>query len=117
MKRCLCASLFALALLLPASAYAGHFPYKDEAGANAYFRVYKYPGAPAQLGPWYMYWPLEAHFQMQAPIAYPGWPQAQTLPPGFHAPLPTPYPPFIPPGPTPYAPFQAPAPTPVPGGR
>jgi hypothetical protein len=28
-----------------------------------------------QLGPWYLYWPLEAHFVRPAPPAYPFWPQ------------------------------------------
>ncbi len=121
MRRIMCASLFALPLLLlaqpPRAAANGPWPYKVEAGANAYFRVYKYPQQQAQLGPWYMYWPLEAHFQMQAPAAYPNWPQPQTLPPNFRAPLPTPYPQFQPPGPTPYPPFQPPLPTPLPGNR
>ena len=26
------------------------------------------------LGPWYSYWPLEAHFQTPAPTGYPYWP-------------------------------------------
>jgi hypothetical protein len=40
-------------------------------------------GAPGccQAGPWYQYWPYEAHFQSAAPIAYPYWPQRMTLPP------------------------------------
>lgn len=25
-------------------------------------------------GPWYSYWPLEAHFQTPAPTGYPYWP-------------------------------------------
>jgi hypothetical protein len=53
-------------------------------------------GGP-QLGPWYNYWPLEAHFQVPAIPQYPYWPAPQTLPPGmaagghgpanFHAPV------------------------------
>lgn len=42
-------------------------------------------GGPAQLGPWYMYWPMEAHFQTPAPTGYPYWPAAQTLPNGAGA--------------------------------
>ena len=37
--------------------------------------------APAQAGPWYLYWPMEAHFQTPAPTGYPYWPSPMTLPP------------------------------------
>jgi hypothetical protein len=79
-----------------------------------------------QLGPWYLYWPLEAHFVRPAPPAYPFWPQGggnypvfnTGAPPGggppgpgnFGAPVPprptTPMPPPNPPAPSPntYAP-------------
>ncbi len=40
------------------------------------------PGAVGQLGPWYQYWPMEAHFQTPAPTGYPYWPAPLTLPPG-----------------------------------
>lgn len=47
-----------------------------------------YPGggyaggvAPYQLGPWYQYWPYEAHFQTPALPMYPYW-GASTLPNG-----------------------------------
>lgn len=36
---------------------------------------------PAQLGPWYSYWPYEAHFQTPALPQYPYWP-TQTMPNG-----------------------------------
>jgi hypothetical protein len=39
-------------------------------------------GGPPQAGPWYLYWPLEAHFQTPAPTGYPYWPSPQTLPNG-----------------------------------
>jgi len=39
-------------------------------------------GGLQQLGPWYLYWPLEAHFQTPAPTGYPYWPSAMSLPPG-----------------------------------
>ncbi len=77
--------LFALTLLalpvLAGAAQAGPFgPYKVEAGANAYFRVVRQPyGATpcgATCGPWYNYWPLEAHFQKPA-LGYPYWPSPQ----------------------------------------
>ncbi len=38
-------------------------------------------GAVSQLGPWYQYWPMEAHFQTPAPTGYPYWPAPMTLPP------------------------------------
>jgi hypothetical protein len=40
-----------------------------------WFHMGPKPGSAAmQLGPWYQYWPLEAHFQTPAPQAYPYWP-------------------------------------------
>jgi hypothetical protein len=34
------------------------------------------------LGPWYNYWPMEAHFQVPALPQYPYWPGVMTLPNG-----------------------------------
>ena len=31
-------------------------------------------GCGGANGPWYTYWPLEAHFQTPAPTGYPYWP-------------------------------------------
>src|SRR5437868_6332776 len=50
------------------------------------------PGGGAQLGPWYNYWPLEAHFITPAPTGYPYWPQPQSLPPNPVLPPPQPDP-------------------------
>ena len=36
-----------------------------------------------QAAPWYLYWPLEAHFGPPAPTGYPFWPN-MTLPPNSH---------------------------------
>src|SRR5262245_8790515 len=87
-------TLVVLPLLLltrPAHGFGGPLPYKVEAGANVYFRVNKYPYAnPGAQGPWYLYWPLEAHFQTQAPGVYPTWPQQMGLPPSFNPPCPIP---------------------------
>jgi len=45
-------------------------------------------GARATLGPWYAYFPYEAHFQLPAPWGmYPNWP-APFPPPGTVAPAP-----------------------------
>lgn len=40
------------------------------------------PVQPYQLGPWYQYWPYEAHFQQPALPQYPYW-GAQGLPGGL----------------------------------
>jgi hypothetical protein len=32
------------------------------------------------VGPWYLYWPMEAHFQTPASPQYPYWPAPMTLP-------------------------------------
>ena len=37
-------------------------------------------GQFGQLGPWYQYWPMEAHFQTPAATGYPFWPAPMTLP-------------------------------------
>lgn len=121
MKYILRAVLPALALLATASpswaiGWDSIWPYKVEAGANAYVRVHRAPQQQSQLGPWYLYWPLEAHFQTVAPTGYPGYTTPYSLPPGFRAPVPQPLPQFQPPVPTQQQPqFLPPAPTPVPG--
>lgn len=51
-------------------------------------KIYSDPGhhrpkcghEPPPLGPWYNYWPLEAHFQVPAMPEYPYFPAPQTLP-------------------------------------
>ncbi len=52
------------------------------AQVNAGFHFnYNSAGCCATLGPWYSYFPYEAHFQMPAPVGlYPQWP-AQFPPP------------------------------------
>jgi hypothetical protein len=37
-------------------------------------------GCVAPLAPWYLYWPMDAHFQTPAPMTYPFWPAPQTPP-------------------------------------
>jgi hypothetical protein len=42
---------------------------------------------PAPAAPWYLYWPMEAYYQVPAPTGYPYWPSAMTPPPNWgHAP-------------------------------
>ena len=63
------------------------------------------PGGGVQLGPWYHYWPLDAHFITPAPTGYPYWPQPQALPPNpvLPPPVPDPKPDVKPVGYSPYA--------------
>jgi hypothetical protein len=81
MKKLTIAALFVLLLALPSRAHAwgcGTLPYRVDLGANAHFRVNQYAGG--LCGPWYLYWPLEAHFQVPAPTGYPYWPNPMGLP-------------------------------------
>jgi hypothetical protein len=105
MKKLLWAAALALPLLaLPAEAKAWYIGNTEvDAGAKIWFNVYQY-GKPV-AGPWYMYWPYEAHFMVPAPGVNPYFPPPMTLPPsflgqppappppapGYRAPLPTPY--------------------------
>jgi hypothetical protein len=41
----------------------------DDCGCN--------PCGGGGCGPWYAYWPYNAHFQTPAPTGYPGWPSGQ----------------------------------------
>src|SRR5437588_11366 len=79
MKKLLVACLPALVLALPSQAFAwgnggfgfcvGHFNFG-----------FHYADPLPQAGPWYSYWPYEAHFINPAPTGYPYWPAPQTLP-------------------------------------
>jgi hypothetical protein len=82
MKRLLAAALVALLLAASSAQAVGYPPFKVEMGGNFYLRIYNPCCGGAQLGPWYQYWPLRAHFQTPAPVAYPYWPTRQTLPGG-----------------------------------
>lgn len=112
MKRLLWAGLIGLALLaVPAPAHAGCFsfcwePCKVNCDFNACFHCSTCVAKP-QCGPWYLYWPMEAHFGPPAPTGYPAWPPPMTLPGMAPAAAAAPYP--VPPPGTPPAP-------PPPGG-
>jgi hypothetical protein len=101
MKNFLWAGLLGLALLtVPQGAQAQCCggccgPWQIQTGFNFCFRIS--PACPVpQAGPWYLYWPMEAHFGPPAPTGYPYWPSAMTLPtqapnaapPGMSMPLP-----------------------------
>jgi hypothetical protein len=63
-------------------------------------------GGQTQLGPWYQYWPYDAHFQLPPPLgqSMPG-PSFMTLPPQMMGnPNPGPAPGWTPPAPTPLPP-------------
>jgi hypothetical protein len=105
-------ALLALPLLAaPARAGCCWGPFKFDAGIDFHAQcVSTCNGVPAQLGPWYLYWPLEAHFQVPSPLSYPYWGPPQGLPGGFwtsggHPP---------PVAAAPAAPVAAPAPVPAP---
>jgi hypothetical protein len=99
MKKLILAGLLVLPLLaLPARAQAwgccGHHPWSADVGVNFYWHSQP---PPAQCGPWYLYWPMEAHFQVPAPTGYPYWPSPMSLPGmtpggagGYSAPMPAP---------------------------
>jgi hypothetical protein len=116
--------LFGLAVVavgLSAASAQANFcqPYSLNCGpCNWYFG----PTCPnwSQLGPWYLYWPMEAHFVAPAPTGYPYWPSAQVLPGmaiGGPAMAPPAGPPSLPPPgmvPAPGGPAIGPAPAPAP---
>lgn len=120
MKRLLTFAVLALSLLVsavPARAEGGLpgpslFPCKLNVGASFYVNR-----QPAQAGPWYLYWPLEAHFVVPAPTGYPYWPSPMALP-GMGGPAgmagPAPAGPMLAPAPVAPAPVPAP-PAPAPG--
>lgn len=110
--------MFGLALLaLPlaiGSAQAEGWPFNFSMGGNFYFGGSH--GRGPQAGPWYLYWPLEAHFVAPAPTGYPYWPSPQALPPTtFGGPAVPPPPVYAPPpvATAPTAPTAPVAPPPV----
>jgi hypothetical protein len=95
MKRVFGLAVLALPLLAASARAEGFswFPYKVEAGANAYLRVQSAdPSAcgPGCNGPWYNYWPYEAHFHAPAVPCFPFYPNPQMLPPKAKDAIPVP---------------------------
>jgi hypothetical protein len=114
MKKLLGAALVALFCAGPAGANwcicGSSLPGKVEVGWSFHIKACQGSCAGGVLGPWYDYWPLEAHFQVPAPCAYPYWPPGQALPNGQTAAIPPPA------GPSPHAPapmMTVPPPGPV----
>lgn len=102
MKKLICTFVLALPLMaLPTQAQAGG-PLTVSAGFSLklWGSCSKGPycdpccgyGYPVQLGPWYSYWPYEAHFQTPAYPQFPYWPAPMTsgIPAGYANPYQTP---------------------------
>ena len=83
MKRIFGVALLVLPLLA-GSIHASGWPFNVQAGGSLYIKAGPGPCHP-QAGPWYLYWPLEAHFVAPAPTGYPYWSPPQGLPKGFCA--------------------------------
>ncbi|HWG43398.1 MAG TPA: hypothetical protein VN688_11485 [Gemmataceae bacterium] len=106
--------IFGVALLalpfLAVSAQANGWPFNVQAGGSFYIKGGPGPAYP-QAGPWYLYWPLEAHFVAPAPTGYPYWPGPQVLPKmSIGGPAVPPAPAYVPPPavvPVPAAPAAA----------
>lgn len=79
MKKLFGVALLALPLFV-ASAHAEGRIFNLQAGGSLYIKGGPGQSSP-QAGPWYLYWPLEAHFVAPAPTGYPYWPSPQVLPP------------------------------------
>lgn len=96
--------LTALVLTLPVLAVPGQASasFKIEFSGGAGINIY----CPGQAGPWYKYWPYEAHFMTPAPTGYPFYPQPMALgvPPYGLSALSPQYGGNVPWGPVPHAP-------------
>jgi hypothetical protein len=118
MKRIFGVTLLVLPLLAGSLQAAG-CPFNIQADCSFHIKGSRGPCCP-QAGPWYLYWPLEAHFVAPAPTGYPYWPSPQGLPPiAFGGPTCPPGVPVPPPSvaaapPGVPAPAAQPAPQPVP---
>jgi hypothetical protein len=114
MKKCLGVAVAALFLSTVSVRANNCYPMKVDAGGSLHIHVNTGSYAPLQAGPWYLYWPLEAHFVLPAPTGYPYWPGNQVLPNiAIGGPNPAAgYPP--PPVPPPPGPALPPAAVPVP---
>ncbi len=110
MKRMFGVALLALPLVVGSVHAEGCWPFNVKCSGSFSFQSSHGPAAP-QAGPWYLYWPLEAHFVAPAPTGYPYWPSPQVLPPtSFGGPAVPPPPAFVPPPPAVVAPRAAVAP-------
>jgi hypothetical protein len=77
MNKHIWAGLVALALLVVASpvhAWTVDCGASPHLGVNSGGGSWSGGGGGMQAGPWYLYFPYEAHFQLPAPVGYPFWP-------------------------------------------
>ena len=92
MKKLLWAFLLTLPILaLPTQAHAfmvGN--YEVDTGAKVWCNVHQFNISTPTAGPWYLYYPYQAHFQVPAPGVSPYFPPPMTLPPGYGPPPPAP---------------------------
>lgn len=79
MKRIFGVALLVLPLLAGSAQATNGWPFNVQAGGSFYIKGGPGPAWP-QAGPWYLYWPLEAHFVAPAPTGYPYWPPPQAAP-------------------------------------
>ncbi len=95
MKQLFWAGVLALPLLvLPSEAKAFCIGgYEVDTGAKVWCNVTQFNLTTPKAGPWYLYWPYQAHFQVAAPGINPYFTPPMTLPPGFGQPPPLPPPP------------------------
>jgi hypothetical protein len=114
MKKLLWAGVLALPFLaLPSEVKAFTIGgYEVDTGARVWCNVRQFNTLLPQAGPWYLYWPYQAHFQVPAAGVSPYFPAPMTLPPGFGQPPPPP-PGYGAPAPG----YQPPMPAPMPGYR
>jgi hypothetical protein len=89
MKRMFGVALLALPLVV-GSVQAEGWPFTFQATGSFHIQGASGPAWP-QAGPWYLYWPLEAHFVAPAPTGYPYWPSPQAAPPLPAPVIPQPY--------------------------
>lgn len=89
-KQILILGMLAGMLAIPATTKAAGgllgYPFKVQVGGNFFVRINSGHdiGPAGQLGPWYHYWPMEAHFQHRAPLAgYQHNHSYQTMSPQF----------------------------------
>ena len=95
MKKIYLAAVLALPFLATEARADGWiFPFRGNVGVNIHWNIQcgnRGGVGGCQLGPWYNYWPLEAHFVTPAPTGYPYWPAPQ-LPVAPNPMLPPPQP-------------------------
>jgi hypothetical protein len=96
MKKLFIAAVLVLPIVaMPARADGCILPFRGNASLTFQWNISGGAGAGShyyQLGPWYHYWPLEAHFVTPAPTGYPYWPPPQAPMPPANPLLPPPQP-------------------------